>query len=244
MYKKDRKQQEYYYIDLIHIFRTLWRKAWAILAIGVLSGVITLVGTLFLVTPKYSSAVMLYVNNRSLSLGSTSVSISASEISAAQSLVDTYIVILKNRTTMSEVAERCGVDRTYGELMEMVEAKPITGTEVFKVTVTSDDPNEAALIANCIADVLPERIEDIIEGSSMRIVDSAVVNESKVSPNVTKNTSVATVLGCFFAAILFAVIALFDDTVQGEEYISRSYDIPILAKVPYISSEKRSAKGK
>lgn len=222
--------QEYYVIDLLHILKSLWSKAWAIILIGIVTGAMALCYTVFMVVPKYSASVMMYVNNSSFSVGN--VSITASELSAAQSLVDTYIVILNNTTTMEEVAERLDSEHSAGELMGMIKAEPVSGTEVFRITVTTDDPYEAAEIANCIAEVLPLRVDEIIEGSSTKLVDSARVNTHKVSPNITQITAIGAILGCLLACVLFAVIALFDDTIRNEDNIVQTYDVPVLAKIP------------
>ena len=237
------KGQDYYVVDLMQIARALWRKAWLILIIGFLIAGITLLYTAFFVTPQYSASIMLYVNNKSFSIGSTSVSISASELSAAQSLVDTYIVIMNTRTTMEEVVARTGLNYTPQQVMSMITTHPAEGTEVFRVTVTTEDPYEAALIANCIAEVLPLRIEEIIEGTSMRIVDDAIVNTTKVAPSITKNTAIAFVLGCMAACVLFAIFVMLDDTIRGEDNLTDAFDLPVLAKIPDLvfdeSQEKR-----
>ena len=225
------------FIDWRHILTSLFKKLWLIVVCGFLCGVVAFVYASFFVTPKYSSSVMLYVNNKSFSLGEMDVSISASDLSASQSLIDTYIVILKNRTTMEEIAEKAGVDYHYSTLMGMISTSKVEGTEVFKVTVTSEDPYEATHIANCISEVLPGRIEDIIDGSSMRTVDSAVVNLGKVSPAIASNTIKAFVIGCFLMAAIVALFAVLDDTIRSEDYISQNYDLPILAIIPDFESK-------
>ena len=160
------------------------------------------------------------------------VSISSSQILAAQSLVNTYTVILNNRTTYEKVIEVSGVSYTPEQLSKMVKAGPANETEIMKVTVTSTDPYEAAKIANCIAEVLPERIKQVIDGASMEVVDTAVPNLQKVAPSITKYTIVGLILGALGAAAVLAVFALMDDTIHDEEYLLRSYDYPILGKVP------------
>ena len=230
-----KSSHDYYEIDLLHILKYLWRKAWIILLIGILVGGLALAYTAFWVTPQYSASVMLYVNNSSFSVGS--VSITASELSAAQSLVDTYIVILNNKTTMEEVAEKTSTNHTAEALMRMVEAEPVKGTEVFRITVTTDDPYEAAEIANCIAEVLPLRVDEIVEGSSTKLVDDAEVNTQKVSPSITKNTVIAVMIGCLLACAVLAVVSMFDDTIRDEDTLIQAYDLPILAKIPDLTSE-------
>jgi capsular polysaccharide biosynthesis protein len=175
---------------------------------------------------------MLYVNNSSFSLGNTEFSISSSEISAAQSLVKTYAEILDNRTTLERVIEKAGVDYGYEQLSDMIVAAPSNDTEIMKVTVTTTDPNESAKIANSIAEVLPARIAEIIDGATMEVVDYAVPNHQKVSPSITKYTAIGMILGVLLACGVLTVLAILDDTIHDEDYVLRTYDYPILATVP------------
>lgn len=237
----EKKEQEIV-IDWKYLLKSLLKRAWIIILAGVIFGASALVYTAGFVTPKYASSVMLYVNNKSFQLGG-SVSISAADLSASQSLIDTYIGILKTRTTLEEVADKSGLGYGYGQLLGMISTSKVEGTELFRVTVTANDPTEAAQIANTISDVLPERIEDIIDGSSMRIVDSAVVNNGKVSPDITGNVVKYFVIGCFLAAAVIVVLNLLDDTIRGEDYLVQTYDVPILSKIPDLTAEVSSGKG-
>ena len=175
---------------------------------------------------------MLYVNNSSFTVGDLGFSISSSEISAAQSLVKTYTVLLKNRTTLNEIIKNTDVPYTWQELYDMIEAAPVNETEIMEVTVTCENPYEAEMLANEIAKVLPKRVSEIVEGSSMEVVDSAIASNEKVAPNITKYTAIGFILGGLLAIILLVVLALFDNTIHDEEYIINNYSYPVLAKIP------------
>lgn len=236
MDNKENNIKEYYTIDLLHIFKTLWHRAWVIVLSGFLAACIGFGISAFLITPQYSSSIMLYVNNSSFSLGNTSFSISSSEITAAQSLVKTYGELLNNRTTLERVIDKAGVNYTYRELAGMISARPSNETEIMRVTVTTDDPYIAAKIANCIAEVLPIRISEIIDGASMEVVDSAVPNLNKISPNITRHTAIGFIIGAVLSVVILAILAMLDDTIHDEEYVLKTYDYPILAKIPNLLS--------
>ena len=239
--KQINANDELYTIDLLRLAKELWRKAWALVLAGVLCAAVGFSYARFYLTPKYSATAMLYVNNSTFSVGKASFSISSSEISAAQSLVKTYIVILRNRTTLEEVIKRAGVDYTYGQLRSMITAQSVDNTEVFHVTVTSSDPEEAALLANKIAEVLPVRVAEIIDGSSMRLVDRAVVNRTKVSPDITKYAATGLLIGVLLAAAIIVLRTLLDDVIHDEDYLRNTYDLPVLSRVPDLY-EKSSRK--
>ena len=225
-------------IDLMHILSVLWKRAWIIVLCGILAAACAFSWVTFTVAPKYSSSVMMYVNN-SLSVGNISVA----QISLSRSLVDTYIVILNNRTTLNKVIENTGLNYTYGQLLGMVNIGSVNGTEVIRVTVTAENPYDAQILANEIAVVLPERVSQIIDGTSVQIVDRAVVSTAKVSPNITKYTAMGMLLGVAAACAVLIIIDLLDSVIRNEEYILQNYDLPILAKIPDLLSDGTSHYG-
>lgn len=226
-----------YTIDLLQLAKALLHRIWVIILAGVLGATICFSYAFFLITPTYSSSVLLYVNNNSLSLGSASFSLSSSDISASRSLVKTYSEILKNRTTLERVIAESDVNYTFEELNKMITAGASGDTEIMKVTVVSEDPEEAAKIANCITEILPERISEIINGANMRVIDSAVPDYEKIAPSITKYTAIGLLLGVVVAVGIIVVITILDDTIHDEDYILQTYKYPILARIPDLAED-------
>ena len=223
---------EEFEIDLKRLVSALINKAWLIgIAAGVFAVAVFLY-TLFFVTPLYESSAMFYVNNSSLSLGEATLSISSADISASRGLVKSYIVIMNTRETLNDVIDYAGVDRTYGQVKKMISAEAVDNTEIFRVTVTGPDPQEAEKIASAIAYILPKRISSIIEGTSAQVVDSAVVPLSPSSPSYTKNTMIGFLAGLVLSAALVILRELMDISIHSEDDISDSCRYPVLASVP------------
>lgn len=227
-------------IDLLRLIRALWKKAWAIILVAVIFATVMLGYTVTFVKPLYKAEVLMYVNSSSVSLGGTKVSISQSELTAAKTLVDTYIVIMQTRATLEEVIEKAELSYTYEELKEMVEASAVNDTEIFSIEVTSTSPAEAELIANTVAEILPEKISSVVEGSSARIVDYAVTPQKKDSPSLTKNAAIGAILGFVFSCGVVVVLELMDDKIHDSDYLIQTYDIPVLAVIPDLLSTKNS----
>lgn len=219
-------------IDLLALARALWRRAWAVILAMLIGGAAMFSYASFLITPLYQAKALMYVNSSSLSVGNTKLSISQAELSAAQSLVDTYIVILNSRTTLNDVIKEAEVPYTYEQLSSMISAQAVNSTEVFEVVVTDANPQEAEKIANAIADVLPNKIAAIVEGSSARIVDYAVVPSQKSSPNITKLTAMGLLAGLVLSAAVIIVLELMDETIHDEDYLAQNFDLPVLAAIP------------
>ena len=221
-------------IDLQQLFGALVNKAWLIGVTAVLCAVLSFAGTFFFITPTYQSTAKFYVNNSSLSSFSEAAlsSITSADISASRGLVKTYIVILNTRETLNDVIDYAGVDRTYGQLKGMISAESVDSTEIFQVVVTSPDPAEAEKIANAIAYILPNRIKEIIDGTSAKVVEYAIEASAPSSPSYTRNTMLGFVIGLVLSAGLVVLQELLDITVRTEEDIAQSCKHPVLAAVP------------
>ena len=204
-------------IDTKRLLRAVWKKSVLIVVVALMCAALAFLGTFYLVTPLYQSSAMFYVNNNSFSVGSTTFSIDSSDISAAKSLVDSYIVILKTRESLNDVIDHAGVNRDYDDLKNMITAASVNATEIFEVVVSSPDPLEAKKIADAIAEVLPKRIGNIIEGTSAKVVDSAVVATRPSSPSYVTNTFVWFAIGFIVCACMIIVREFFDITIGAEE---------------------------
>ena len=219
-------------IDLQRLFTALISKAWLVGIVSVVCAIALFLGTYFFITPKYQASAMFYVNNNSLSLGEASLSISSADISASRGLVKSYIVILTTRETLNDVIDYSGLDLTYPQVRGMITASAVDNTEIFKVTVTSADPAQAEQMANAIAYILPKRISTIIEGTSAKVVDSAVLPTGASSPNYTKNTMLGFLIGLGLSCAVIVLRELFDISIRSEEDIGRCCAHPVLAAVP------------
>lgn len=238
MVKKQAAEDE---IDLLQLFHALWRNALIIIIVALLFAGAAFGGTFMLLSPTYEATAQFYVNNSTVSVGSTSFSISSGELSAAQSLVNTYLVILKSRTTLEEVIREASLPYTPEEIVKMIDASAVSNTSVFGVTVTSNSPTESELIANTIAKVLPDRISEIVEGSSVRIVDYAVVPAHRAGPSYVKNTAIGAMLGIVLVCGIIVVKELLntseDMIIHSADDLAEMYpDIPVLATIPDMRS--------
>lgn len=224
---------EYVTIDVLKIVNGMVKRIWIILIAMVLGGAALFSYATFFVTPLYEASVLMYVNNSQLSVGATAIKLTSSDISAARGLVETYQVILKARMTLEDVIRIGELDCSYESLKSMIRTETVNETEVFSITVTCDDPHEAEHIANTIARVLPDKISNVVEGSSVRVVDYAVVPSEKVSPSISKYALIGMLLGMLVSCGIIAVIEIMDDTVRTEDYLLQNFgEVPLLAAIP------------
>lgn len=233
-------------IDIIALIRALWKNVLIIALVAILFGSAAFGYTVFLVEPEYQATASMYVNNSTFNLGASSFSVSSSDLSASNSLVSVYLYILESRTTLEEVIQAADLTYTPDELKKMISTSSVSKTGAFEVTVTSTNPAEVELIANSIAQILPERIAEIVDGTSVRIVDYAIIPSQRSGPSIIMNTAVGILLGGMLCAVLVAVKFLMNDTsrvmIQSADDLREMYpDIMVLATIPDMRlSEKKN----
>lgn len=231
MNKNNKADNQDVEIDLLQIFRVLWKYAVLILLVGIIFASALFFYARVFIPPKYESNALFYVNNSTLSL-SSAVKISTGELNAASDLVDTYVAILQSRANMELVIEESGVNYTYEQLRNMVSAKAVNSTGLFRVTVTSTNPEEARQLANVIAVILPEKISDIVANSSVEVVDYAVTPHTRVSPSYFRYAALGLILGVLLSSAIVLLINYLDDVVRNEDVLLQNYDAPVLATIP------------
>lgn len=225
-------------LDIRRLIQCLLNKAWQIGLVTFICGVIAFVGSVMLITPKYQASALFYVNNSSVSFGDASLSISNGDITTSKNLVNSYIVILRSRATLLDVIDYADSNRSYNQLKGMISASSVDGTEVFQVTVTSEDPREAEKLANAIAHVMPDRIASIVEGSSAKVVDLAVLPSTPSSPNNMRNMFLGLLVGFAISAGFVILVEFIDVTIKDEDDVAKCCSYPILATVPNLSRSK------
>ncbi len=222
-------------INLMEVLNAFIKKAWLVVLCVIIFAIGAFAYAFYGIAPTYKSSVLFYVNNNTTrgDVDISKLNISSADITAAKSLVDTYAVILKTRNTLNEVIARSGEDIDYKRLSGMVSAAAVNETEVFQVTVTSRDPLQAEHLANTIADVLPEKIASIVEGSSARVVDYAVIPTMKSAPSLKKYALTGALIGFVVAAVIIILMLLLDYQIHNEDYLINTYpDIPLLGVIP------------
>ena len=230
------KERDMIEIDLLKLVLILWRKAWAIVLAMIVMGGIAFGVTYNFIEPTYQASVKVYVNNTN----QNNSTMTQSDVNLQRTLVQTYIVTLKSRTTLNEVIKQADLDYNFEELSGMISAEAVNSTEVFEVTVVSKDAKEAAEIANTIAEVLPSRISEIIENSSVKILDYAIINNEPISPSYVKNVAIGALAGAVVAVALIFLQFVLDNKIHSEEYLIEHYKYPILAVIPDLAATSKN----
>jgi capsular polysaccharide biosynthesis protein len=214
-------------IDLGDLFLFLLSHWKFIATFSVVGTVISLLITLFLITPLYEATSTIYV----LSRKDSAVNISDLQIGSA--LTQDYMKVFDIWEVHEEVLSNLNLDYSYDEIRGMLRVTNANDTRMLDITVTSPDPEEAARIANEYAAVSADFIADTMSTEKPNIVSAALVPVNPVSPSKTRNVLIGFLVGFVIAVAIQTVRYMLDDKIKTADDIRKYTDLPTLAIIPF-----------
>lgn len=91
---------------------------------------------------------------------------------------------------------------------------PVRGTKLIAITVYSDDRNEAAIIANAVAESYQEYALAKLPANAVQIVDHAEPGRYPVKPNKTLNIALGALFGIILGGATAALVGLLKSRLQ------------------------------
>lgn len=228
-------------IDLGKIFYKMRNKFIYIIIFTIVAAILSGLITHFCVKPRYSATTKMYVYSNTDRI-STDSTITSTELTASQDLVNTYIYILKSDTVLEAVIKDLDLNISPSALRSGISAQQADKTVAFEVTVTASGPKTAAKIANSIAKIAPKEIVRVVKAGGVEIIDYAKVPTKPSSPNLSLNITIAALAAMFISFVAFFLYELFDTTITSERDIIGEFDIPILGTVPNLENNTENSK--
>lgn len=101
-----------------------------------------------------------------------------------------------------------------------------------RVAVKDPDPYLAARIVRSISRVSPDVIVDSVEAGSCKVISQVDEPKTPVSPSITKNTSVAALLGLVISIAIVFVKYFFSNYIVDDDDVQKYLGIPVLGVIP------------
>lgn len=229
-------------IDLGKLFHELWKNKSIIVLVAVIFGLVGFAFTEFLITPKYTAQAQLYVNNRSSE--SSSSDVSSSDLQASSSLVQTYSVILKSHNMMEQIISDLDLDYTYSQLSDEISVESVNSTQVMQVSVTDESSQVALDIVSDLVNLAPDAITQSIDAGSVTVVDQPWTTGRPTSPNVRKNTIIATLIGFVLACLVIIIADLTNNKFRSTEDVKDVLGLSVLGVIPLENEETQKTNKK
>ena len=160
--------------------------------------------------------------------------VTSDQINSATKLVSTYSIIIKSDTVLQQVIDNLGLSLTYQQLASRVTVSAVDDTQVMKV-----NPEWARQVCEQITVVSPDVILESVEAGSVKVISSAAVNPTPVSPNVGRNTMLGGVLGLVISVGIILLTVLLDNKIHTEDDVAKYLDLAVVGVIPEYQGGKK-----
>ena len=157
-------------LDLKELFSIFWSKKVQIILIVLIFIALGVIYTVGFTTPMYSSSTTLVLAGaESGSESETTNSITTTDITLNSKLVSTYSVLVRSKDVLSQVISNLGMDISWESLRNNVSVSAVEDTEVIEISVTTENAENSAKIANEMARVFTQKVSEIYNINNVHI---------------------------------------------------------------------------
>ena len=224
-------------LDLKELFVMFWNKKAQIILVVLIFIAIGVIYTVGFTTPKYSASTSLLLAG-SGSSGTQTNTITTTDVTLNSKLVSTYSELVKSKNVLGQVISN------YETLKNNISVTNVKDTEMIKITVTTENAQNAAKIANETAKVFIEKVaNDFYNINNVHIVDEAEVNTTPSNINHKKDIVIFAFIGLVISVIYVLIANMLDTTIKTAEEVEREYKLPVLASIPLYAGDAQKGKG-
>ena len=235
-------EQDEVYIDLTRFWET-FKKCWVLcVTITLLFTIVGYLVSAFLLSEEFTATSRLIVVQQQNP--DATQQITYNDVQLSQKLVNTYSEIIKSEAVLDQVSQNLNIIYDYEDLKNMLTVASVNNTEVFDVSITSNDPKLSADITNEIVDVFREDIKDIMNVSNITVLNEAKVPSEKSGPSNIKNAAIGFVAGFMISGLIVVIKTLKDTKIKTEEEVRAIFDYPIIGVIPNVDLSKYNKGGK
>ena len=224
-------------ISLQEIVTLLKKKAVLILSMFFIGIGVSALITFMVITPKYSATSQLIATSQS----KDNANANTDSINSNLMMINTYKDFIKGRVVTEAAREQLekeiGFKGTADDIKNMIAVEQTQQSQMFSIVVTSENPEEAATVANVVSDIFKKEAKEYTDADKVSVISKAEMPINPVSPNKKINLAIGGILGLIIGIGLSLLSQLFNRTVKSIDYMSDQLNIPILGSIPLMDDK-------
>ncbi|BDZ39235.1 polysaccharide biosynthesis tyrosine autokinase [Microbacterium suwonense] len=220
------------YVRILH-------KNWILILILLVLGLIGGAGYAALQAPKYVASTQLYVSVRTEGAATGEL---VQGTTFARQMVTSYVDVVNTALVLDPVIDELGLDTTVSALAPKVSATTPLNTVLIGISVTDGDADQAAKLANAVADSFTNVVqstleqpaaEDVASPVRVTITEPAVAPTAAASPNVRMLIILGGLLGLALGVGIAMLRTVLDTRIHTMHDIEDITDQPMLGGIAF-----------
>ncbi|MDH9149576.1 CspC family polysaccharide chain length determinant protein [Streptococcus infantis] len=229
------KEQDKFEIDVFQLVKVLWKRKFLIVLAALVAGLAAFAYSSFVIKPQYASTTRIYVVNRNQA---DKPGLTNQDLQAGAYLVKDYREIILSQDVLEKVVADQSLAMDAKTLGRKVSVTVPADTRIVSISVRDGKPEEASRIANALREVAAQKIISVTRVSDVTTLEEARPATSPSSPNIRRNTMMATIAGVGFVTVIVLLVELLDDRVKRPEDIEEVMHISLLGVIPNLEKLK------
>ena len=229
------KEQDKFEIDVLQLVKVLWKRKFLIALVALVAGITAFAYSSFVIKPQYTSTTRIYVVNRNQA---DKPGLTNQDLQAGAYLVKDYREIILSQDVLEKVVADQSLTIDAKTLGKKVSVTVPADTRIVSISVRDGKPEEASRIANALREVAAQKIISVTRVSDVTTLEEARPATSPSSPNIRRNTMMATIAGVGFVVVIVLLVELLDDRVKRPEDIEEVMHISLLGVIPNLEKLK------
>ena len=229
------KEQDKFEIDVFQLVKVLWKRKFLIVLAAIIAGLAAFAYSSFVIKPQYTSTTRIYVVNRNQA---DKPGLTNQDLQAGSYLVKDYREIILSQDVLEKVVADQNLTMDAKTLGKKVSVTVPADTRIVSISVRDSKPEEASRIANALREVAAQKIISVTRVSDVTTLEEARPATSPSSPNIRRNTMMATIAGVGFVTVIVLLVELLDDRVKRPEDIEEVMHISLLGVIPNLEKLK------
>lgn len=233
--------------DLWEILKRCW---WMMLAALIVVFAVVYIFTVSTHDDAYTSTATVWALGSNASANSTT---STSDVSIGTQLIHDYKELILSYGVLEKTLERAdNLPITTTQLRGMISIQNTEGSRVMYVSVTSPKASTSEKLANALATVFCERVNDMNKESDINAQEKTLVRvwDEAIEPKTASNpiSRIRIALIALIAAVVvygvFFVLYLLDDKISTADDVEKYLGVNILGMIPNRFDAQRKKRGK
>ena len=229
------KEQEKFEIDVFQLVKVLWKRKFLIVLTAIIAGLVAFAYSSFVIKPQYASTTRIYVVNRNQA---DKPGLTNQDLQAGSYLVKDYREIILSQDVLEKVVADQNLTIDAKTLGKKVSVTVPADTRIVSISVRDGKPEEASRIANALREVAAQKIISVTRVSDVTTLEEARPATSPSSPNIRRNTMMATIAGVGIVIVIVLLVELLDDRVKRPEDIEEVMHLSLLGVIPNLEKLK------
>ena len=221
-------------MTLLELMKLLRKHLKLVIVLPVLCALVAGVVSWGFLADQYTATVSAYVLQKSdQATGSTNYS----DLSASQMVANDVAELAQTEDVKDKTAESLRMSSLKDVKISVTSA---TTTRVIQLSVTTNDADSAAVIANKYVETISDIAQSKMGLQGVNTIDSAKTPIAPSGPNRPLYVAVAFLAGLFLAIAIVVVMDMVNTRVRTAEEAEELLGVPIIGRIPKIKGEGRN----